>query len=78
MARVSFIELDKDMVSEIRLARFLRLWFQCICPLMPLTTTTVFLGLLLPWTGDLFTAATERATAAPYLGRGLSPHGRPS
>ena len=31
----SFIELDKAVVRVIRLASFLWLWFQCVCPLMP-------------------------------------------
>ena len=30
----SFIELDKAVVRVIRLASFLWLWFQCVCPLM--------------------------------------------
>ena len=34
-AWLSFIELDKAMVCVIRLASFLWLWFQCICPMMP-------------------------------------------
>ena len=29
------IELDKSMVHVIRLARYLWLWFQSVCPLMP-------------------------------------------
>jgi len=35
MAWLSFIELDKAMVRVSRLASFLWLWFQCVCPLMP-------------------------------------------
>jgi len=31
----SFIELDKAVVHMIRLASFLWLWFQSVCPLMP-------------------------------------------
>ena len=34
-ARHTFIELDKAVVHVIRLASFLWLWFQCVCPLMP-------------------------------------------
>ena len=30
---ISFIELDKAVVHVIRLASFLWLWFQCVCPL---------------------------------------------
>ena len=32
---LSFIELEKAVVHVIRLARFLWLWFQSVCPLMP-------------------------------------------
>ena len=35
MAWLSFIELDRAMIHVIRLASFLSLWFQCVCPLMP-------------------------------------------
>ena len=35
----SFIELDKAVVCVIRLASFLWLWFQCVCPLMPSCNT---------------------------------------
>ena len=35
MAWLSFIELDKAEVHVIRLASFLWLWFQSVCPLMP-------------------------------------------
>ena len=35
MAWLSFIELDKAVFRVIRLASFLWLWFQCVCPLMP-------------------------------------------
>ena len=34
MTWVSFIELDKAVVRVIRLASFLLLWFQCVCPVM--------------------------------------------
>ena len=49
----SFIELDKDVVHVIRLASFLWLWFQSVCPLMPflsayhltcVTTSTLDVG----------------------------------
>ena len=35
LAWLSFIELDKAVDHVIRLASFLWLWFQCVCPLMP-------------------------------------------
>ena len=34
MAWLNFIELDMPVVRVIRMARFLWLWFQCVCPLM--------------------------------------------
>ena len=34
-AWLSFVELDKAVVHVIRLASFLCLWFQSVCPLMP-------------------------------------------
>ena len=49
-AWLSFIELNKAVVHVIRLASFLWLWFQCVCPLMPSRNTTILLGFLLPWT----------------------------
>ena len=39
MAWLSFIELDQAVVHVIRLASFLWLWFQCVCPLMPSCNT---------------------------------------
>ena len=45
----------------------------------PLTTPTVLLGFLLPWTWDISSGLLQQsAAAAPYLGRGLSPHCCPS
>ena len=35
MAWCSFSKLDKAVVCVIRLASFLRLWFNCVCLLMP-------------------------------------------
>ena len=64
MAQLGFTELDKDVVHVIRLASFLRLWFQCIYPLMPSCNTycLTWVSLTLD-VGYLF-------TAAPYLGLG--------
>ena len=39
MAWLNFIELNKAVVHVIRLAHFLWLWFQCVCPLMPSSHT---------------------------------------
>ena len=38
-AWLSFIELDHAVVRVIRLASFLWVWFQCVCPLMPSCNT---------------------------------------
>ena len=38
-AWLSFIELEQPVVPVIRLASFLSLWFQCVCPLMPYWNT---------------------------------------
>ena len=45
----------------------------------PLTTPTILLGFLLPWTWGISSRLLQQSTAtAPYLGWGVSPHGRPS
>ena len=45
----------------------------------PLATPTVLLGFLLPWTWGISSRLLQQsAGAAPYLGRGVSSHGRPS
>ena len=47
--------------------------------LMPLTTPTILLGFLLLWTWDISSRLLQQsAAAAPYLGRGVSPHSCPS
>ena len=51
----------------------------CVCPLMPLVTPTVLLGFLLPWAWGISSQLLQQSAAsAPYLGRGVSPHSRPS
>ena len=45
----------------------------------PLATPTALLGFLLPWTWGIYSQLLQPSTAAvPYLGRGVSPHHRPS
>ena len=45
----------------------------------PLATPTVLLGFLFPWTWGISSWLLQQsAAAAPYLGRGVSPHRRPS
>ena len=51
----------------------------CVCPLMPLATPTILLGFLLPGTWGISSRMLQQsAAAAPYLGRGVSPHSHPS
>ena len=74
MAWFSFIELDKAVICVIRLASFLWLWFQCVCPLMPshntchLTWVSLTLDL-----GYLFMAAPAKCSrcSLPWM-RGIS------
>ena len=86
-AWLSFIELDKTVVRGIRLASFLWLWFQCVCPLMPshnichLTWVSLILdvGYLLLWMWGISLWLLQQSTdTAPYLGWGVSPRSRPS
>ena len=60
-AWLSFIDLDKAVVHVIRLASFLWLWFQCVCPLMPSRNTyrLTWVSLTLD-VGYLFTAAPAK------------------
>ena len=45
----------------------------------PLATLTVLLGFLLPWAWGISSRLLQQSAAiAPYLGRGVSPHLRPS
>ena len=45
----------------------------------PLATPTILLGFLLPWTCGISSWLLQQSSAAaPYLGQGVSPHGRPS
>ena len=46
----SFTGFDKVVVHVIRLVSFLWLWFQSVCPLMPLSVPTILLGFLWHWT----------------------------
>ena len=71
---ICFIELDKAVVHVIRLASFLWLWFQCVCPLMPSHNTY-----LLTWVsltldvGYLFMAVpAKRSRCSLPWTRGIS------
>ena len=74
MAWLSLIELDYviNVVHVIRLASFLCLWFQCVCPLMPCRNTYRFTRVSLTLgVGYLLTAAP------PDLECGVAPLGPP-
>ena len=75
MAWLSFIELDEAVVRVIRLASFLWLWFQCVCPLMPSHNTyhLIWVSLTLN-VGYLFTAAAAKCShcSLPWT-MGVSP-----
>ena len=79
MAWISFTELDQAVVHVIRLASFLWLWFQCVCPLMPSHNTY-----LLTWVslaldvGYLFMAAPAKHSRCPLPWREVSPQSLPS
>ena len=70
----SFIELDKAVVHMIRLASFLWLWFQCVCPLMPSGNTyhLTWVSLTLD-VGYLFKSAPAECShcSLPWM-RGIS------
>ena len=89
-AWLSFIELDKAVVRVIRLASFLWIWFQCVCPLMPSSNTyhLAWVSLTLD-VGYLFTTAPAKrshcslpwtrgmSTSPPDLEVGVAPLGPP-
>jgi len=78
-AWLSLIELDKALVRVIRMASFLWLWFQCVWPLTPSRNTYGLTWVSLPWTWHISSWLLQQSTAAaPYFGRGVSPHSHPS
>ena len=74
MAWLIFIESDKTVVHVIRLASFLWLLFQCVCPLVPSCHTyrLIWVSLSLD-VGYLFTAAPAKRSrcSLPWM-RGVS------
>ena len=68
MAWLSFIELDKAVVRVIRLASFLWLWFQSVCPLMPSLSTYC-----LTWVSLTLDVGYLLTATAPDLGREVAP-----
>ena len=69
-SRLSFIELDQAVVHLIRLASFLWLWFQCVCPLMPSLR-----AYCLTWVSLTLDVGYLLSATTPDLGCGVSPLG---
>ena len=79
-AWLSFIELDKALVLVwLDWLVFCEYGFSVFPLWCPLATPTLLLGFLLPWTWGMSSRFLQQsAAAAPYLGRRVSPHRRPS
>ena len=78
MAWLSFIELDKAVVSLIRLTIFLWLWFVYLLSDASSNTYHLTWGLL-PWTWGISSQLLQQSTAtAPYLGRRVSSYHLPT
>ena len=78
-AWLSFIELDKTVVLWSEWLVFCDYGFSVSALWHPLTTPTILLGFLLPWTWGISSWLLQQsASTAPYLGRGVSSHGCPS
>ena len=61
MSWLSVTELNKAVVGVIRLASFMSLWFQCVCPMMPSSSTYCLTWVSLPSeVGYPFTAASAK------------------
>ena len=75
-----FIELDKAVVLMwLDWLVFCEYGFSVFALWCPLATPTVLLGFLLPWAWGISSRLLQQSAAiAPYLGRGVSPHRRPS
>ena len=74
----SFIELDTTLVLWSDWLVFCDYGFSVSALWCPLTTPTILLGFLLLWTWSTSSGLFQQNTApAPYLGRGVSSHGRP-
>ena len=79
-ARLSFIELDKAVVLVwLDWLVFCEYGFSVFALWCPLAMPTVLLRFLLPWAWGISSRLLQQSAAtAPYLGRGVSPHHRPS
>ena len=79
MAWLSFIELDKTVVLWSDWLVFCDYGFSVSVLWCPLATPTILLGFLLHWTWGISSWLLQQsAAAAPYLGREVSFHSRPS
>ena len=78
MAWLSFIELEKAVVHVIRLASFLWLWFQSVCPLMPSVSAYCLSWVSLTLdVGYLFMAAPAKHSCCSWAtGEAQSQNGR--
>ena len=79
-AWLSFIELDKAVVLVwLDWLVFSKYGFSVFALVCPLATPTILLGFLLPWAWGISSRLVQQSAAiAPYLGRAVSPHRRPS
>ena len=79
-AWLSFTELDKAVVLVwLDWLVFWECGFSVSALWCPLATPTILLGFLLPWAWGISSRLLQQSTAAaPYLGRGVSPHHCPS
>ena len=75
-AWLNFIELDKAVVLVwLDWLVFCEYVFSVSALWCPLATPTILLGFLLPWAWGVSSWLLQQsAAAAPYLGRGVSPH----
>ena len=79
MAWLSVTELDMTVVLWSDRLVFCDCGFTVSALWCPLATPTILLGFLLPGTWGISSQLLQQSTAtAPYLGRGVSPHGCPS
>ena len=79
-ACLSFTELDKAVVLVwLDWIVFCEYGFSVSALWCPLATSTILLGFLLPWAWGIPSQLLQQSVATtPYLGRGVSPHSRPS
>ena len=79
-AWLSFTELDKAVVLVwLDWLVFCEYGFSVSSLWWPLATPTILLGFLLPWAWGISSRLLQQsAAAAPYFGREVSPHHRPS